>query len=56
MTLGRFGVRGEIWGQSAISHQRHNGSVRIMSYSIDLEIYRQLGNRQDGLAIDAKAY
>ena len=29
-----------------------DGSVRSISYSIDAEIYRRLGNRQDGLAID----
>ncbi len=33
-----------------------DGRVRIMSYSIDLEIYRRLGNREDGMPIDAKAY
>ncbi len=33
-----------------------DGRVRMMSYSIDLEIYRRLGNREDGLVIDSKAF
>jgi prepilin-type N-terminal cleavage/methylation domain-containing protein/prepilin-type processing-associated H-X9-DG protein len=33
-----------------------DGSVQMMSYSIDLEVYRCLGNRRDGKTIDAKAW
>jgi prepilin-type N-terminal cleavage/methylation domain-containing protein/prepilin-type processing-associated H-X9-DG protein len=33
-----------------------DGSVQMMSYSIDLEVYRCLGNRKDGKTIDAKMY
>ncbi len=32
-----------------------DGSVQQMSYSIELEVHRRLGNRQDGLTVDAKA-
>jgi prepilin-type N-terminal cleavage/methylation domain-containing protein/prepilin-type processing-associated H-X9-DG protein len=33
-----------------------DGSVQMMSYSIDLKIHRYLGNRKDGHTIDAKAF
>jgi prepilin-type processing-associated H-X9-DG protein len=31
-----------------------DGSVRAIAYSIDLEIHRRLGNRNDGQVIDVK--
>ncbi|NLF06771.1 MAG: DUF1559 domain-containing protein [Pirellulaceae bacterium] len=33
-----------------------DGSVQMMSYSIDLEIHRRLGNRNDGMIIDGNAF
>ena len=33
-----------------------DGSVRSISYSIDGEVYRRLGNRKDGLPIDGSQF
>lgn len=33
-----------------------DGSVRMLNYSIDGEVYRRLGNRKDGLPIDGKRF
>ncbi len=33
-----------------------DGSVQMMSYTIDIETHRRLANRKDGLTIDGKKY
>jgi prepilin-type processing-associated H-X9-DG protein len=33
-----------------------DGSVRTISYQIDPEVHRRLGNRRDGLPIDGSRY
>jgi prepilin-type processing-associated H-X9-DG protein len=33
-----------------------DGSVRTISYDIDAEVHRRLGNRHDGLPIDSNQY
>jgi len=33
-----------------------DGSVRGISYNIDAEVHRRLGNRHDGLAVDGDRY
>ncbi len=33
-----------------------DGSVRMMSYNVDLQVHAWLGNRDDGRSIDAKAF
>ncbi len=61
---GPFQDQDEIYSCRAFGSAHHNGfhmafcdgSVRIINYTIDKQIHRRLGNRQDGLAIDAKAY
>ena len=49
----------ELYG-SAHSSSFHvvfvDGSVHVMSYGIDLEVHRRLGNRKDGIPIDASAF
>ncbi len=31
-----------------------SGSVQMISFTIDVETHRRLGNRKDGMAIDGK--
>jgi len=33
-----------------------DGSVRLLSYSIDMTIFGRLGNRKDGLPVDASKF
>ncbi len=33
-----------------------DGSVQMISYSIDMEVHRRLGNRMDGMVIDGKKF
>ena len=33
-----------------------DGSVHTMSFTIDRETHRRLGNRKDGFAIDGKSF
>jgi prepilin-type N-terminal cleavage/methylation domain-containing protein/prepilin-type processing-associated H-X9-DG protein len=56
----RAGVSSSLWFGSAHSSGCNfafcDGSVRMISYQIDPEVHRRLGNRKDGLPIGAGQY
>jgi prepilin-type N-terminal cleavage/methylation domain-containing protein/prepilin-type processing-associated H-X9-DG protein len=57
--LGYYSLRWHMFGSahdSGCNFALCDGSVRLISYMIEAEVHRRLGNRMDGLSIDPKKF